>query len=329
MAAANKFFRVGIYLIALFWIVAIAFLIYSRAAGDVAGGLLSVDIALTVCLVSSLTAVALTSVLILLYYRESIRDRRFLVDDMRRLLSGQTHTEAVLTQINENLLLSDAIKSVAFREKDCMVLQEAIQQDMRQEKWTSAERLIDEMEKRFRNTDETKQLRQELQKFRHATMQEKIDGAIKHIESLWMIHHYDDAEKECEALLALYPGDERVRGLRGQTEKRRQGHKKELLARWDKAVNDNDVDQGVEILKLLDAYLTPTEAAALEESARGVFRAKLHNMGVQFSLFVTEKQWDKALQIGSKIIEQFPNTRMAQEVREKLDILRQRAETPS
>ena len=41
------------------------------------------------------------------------------------------------------------------------------------------------------------------------------------------------------------------------------------------------------------------EAAALEESARGVFRARLHKMGVQFSLFVTEKAWNKALKLGA------------------------------
>ncbi len=106
-------------------------------------------------------------------------------------------------------------------------------------------------------------------------------------------------------------------------------HKKELLARWDKAVQDNDVEQGVELLKLLDQHLTPTEAAALEESARGVFKAKLHNMGVQFSLFVTEKKWSRALKIGREIIDEYPNSRMAQEVRDKLEVLEKRASEES
>ena len=90
-------------------------------------------------------------------------------------------------------------------------------------------------------------------------------------------------------------------------------------------LTEDDLDQGVDVLKLLDGFLTPTEGAALKESARGVFRAKLQKLGVQFSLFVTEKKWTQALELGNEIIAEFPNSRMAQEVRERLQILHQRA----
>jgi hypothetical protein len=191
--------------------------------------------------------------------------------------------------------------------------------------WESAMNLIGELDEKFGCKQEALQLRAELDEFRKATIQEKIDKSIKHIESLWMIHHYEEAQREVDLMMKMYPQDDRVQALEGQTDKRQQDHKKELLARWDKAVKNNDVDQGVELLKLLDNYLTPTEAAALEESARGVFKAKLHNMGVQFSLFVTEKEWIKALKLGKEIIDEFPNSRMAQEVRDKLPVLEERA----
>jgi hypothetical protein len=86
------------------------------------------------------------------------------------------------------------------------------------------------------------------------------------------------------------------------------------------------VDKGIEILRELDQYLTKNEAAALEESARGVFRTKLHNMGLQFSLAVTEHNWRDALALGRQIMEEFPNSRMASEVRERIGILTKRAE---
>jgi hypothetical protein len=248
-----------------------------------------------------------------------------MMTDVRKLLSGQTQTEAILTQMNENLLLSDAVKTVAFREKDRTVLQEAIQEDIRLERWDTAAVLIEELSHRFGCKQEAQDLREEMDRYRRATLEEKINAAIKHVESLWLIHHYDEAQREVNALTQLYPQSQKVSSLEGQTEKRREAHKMELLGRWDKAIQNNDVDQGVELLKLLDAYLTPTEAAALEESARGVFRAKLHNMGVQFSLFVTQKEWTKALKIGKAIMEEFPNSRMAEEVREKLGILQERA----
>ena len=248
-----------------------------------------------------------------------------LMENVRRLLTSSTQNEAMLTQVGENILLSDAIKSVAFRDKDRTVLEDAIRQDMLRERWESAQRLIGELEGRFGCKSEADELRTKLQRTRNATIEEKIDTAVKHVESLWIIHRYDEAQREVDMLMRAYPNSPKIQLLDGCTEQHRQDHKKELFARWDAAVKSNDIDQGVELLKLLDQYITPNEAAALEESARGVFRAKLHSMGVQFSLFVTEKRWDKALKVGCEIVEEFPNSRMAQEVRDKLDVLKQRA----
>ncbi len=264
------------------------------------------------------------------YLRRVVEESGSMTQDLRRLLSGQTQNQAILTQVSENILLCDAIKAIAFREKDLHVLQDAIGQDMRRERWDSAVALIKELAERFGRRAEAERLRVQLEQYKKATIEEKIDATIEHIESLWMIHHYEDAEREVEALLQLYPQNAKVGQLRGQTEKRRLDHKKELLERWNRAVSSHDYEQGVEVLKLLDQYLTPTEAAALRESVRGVFKGKLQNMGIQFSMFVTEKQWSKALQVGRDIMREFPRSRMAQEVREKLGVLERRAqEQPS
>ncbi|MBN1844041.1 MAG: hypothetical protein JW810_00030 [Sedimentisphaerales bacterium] len=273
----------------------------------------------------TLLGVAFTGLTLISALRKLQAATDLAVGHFRRLVNSESQKQALLTQISENILLSDAVKSVAFREKDSTVLREAIQEDIRTERWSSAEVLIDALQTRFGLKEEAQALREELQRSRRFTVEEKIHAAIGHIESLWMIHRYDEALRESEKLAQLYPRDESVTQLQSKTQIRRQAHKKELLARWDEAVRNNDFDQGIELLELLDNYLTPSEAAALEESARGVFRGKLHNMGVQFSLFVTERQWSKALDVGRRIIEDFPNSRMAQEVREKLQVLEQRA----
>ncbi len=101
--------------------------------------------------------------------------------------------------------------------------------------------------------------------------------------------------------------------------------KGELLCEWDKAVLAKDTDQSLELLKELDQYLTPAEAVALQESASTVFRTKLHNLGVQFSMAVTERKWNDALETGRQIIQDFPNSRMASEIRSRLDILQEHA----
>ena len=260
-----------------------------------------------------------------LWWQQRIRsESRAMVGDIRRMVASQTQVEAILTQVNENILLSEAIKAVAFRDKDLDVLEGAIRQDIRREQWESAELLTAELEKRF-GKHRADAIRQEIERSKTSTAQEKVEQAVKSIESLWMIHHYDDAETEVQSLLQRYPDRSEVQALAGRTDVLRQEHKKELLSRWDEALKVNDVEQGVEILKILDGYLSPSEAAALRESARDVFRAKLHQMGVKFSLFVTEKKWSQALQVGRAIIAEYPNTRMAQEVRDKIKVLEENA----
>lgn len=125
--------------------------------------------------------------------------------------------------------------------------------------------------------------------------------------------------------MRLFPRHERVARLPTELNRRREQHKQELLARWKEVVARAEVDEGIAILTQLDQYLTPQEAQSLRDSARDVFKARLLNLGVQFSLAVQESRWRDALEAGLQIRQEFPNSRMAQEVSEKLDVLRVRA----
>ena len=283
------------------------------------------NVAWAVFMVTATAGLAISFFFLLIYLHKLHAAGLSISEELIRLQTGQKQNEAVLTHISENLLLCDAIKSVAFREKDRAVLLDAIKQDIGKKQWESATILINELEQRFGCREEAIKLREQIQQERYSVIQKKIDSVLEHVESLWLIHNYADAEKEIAKLIQLYPDNELALKMQGQSQQRRDEHKKELFARWDEAVKNNDIDQGVDILNLLDSYLSPEEAAAMEESARNVFRAKLHNMGVQFSLFVTGKKWNQALKVGLEIIAEYPNSRMAQEVQEKLKILEEKA----
>src|SRR5690606_28340534 len=101
-----------------------------------------------------------------------------------------------------------------------------------------------------------------------------------------------------------------------------------LIASWHDAVARKDVDGSIEILKQLDMYLTPAEAESMQETARTVFKEKLNLLRLQFASAVQEHHWAEAVDLGDQIMRDFPNTRIAQEVREKMDALRQRAAAP-
>jgi hypothetical protein len=241
-----------------------------------------------------------------------------LLDVVRRM---EPHLKASVS----NTQLSDAAKSIAHREHEREALRQAIREEMYSGDWEAAHYLIDQMERRFGYMQEAKTLRAEINQVRDMTIEEKIGEVIMHIEQLMNEHRWDRARQEIERLMKLFPRHEHVLNLPTELNTRREARKQELLARWRSAVERNEIDHGIAVLTELDPYLSSKEAAELRESARDVFKAHLLNLGVQFGLAVQEQRWRDSLDIGLQIRQEFPNSRMAQEVTEKLDVLRVRA----
>ena len=126
----------------------------------------------------------------------------------------------------------------------------------------------------------------------------------------------------------MFPTHPDARKVPARIQTARDDHKRDLLKQWKDAVTRDDVDQSIDLLRQLDQYLSPSEAEAYKEGARDVFRKRLQQLGVQFALHVHDKGWAEALKIGRQIIAEFPNTRMANEVRERMPILEEKAQQP-
>jgi hypothetical protein len=252
------------------------------------------------------------------YINRVHRDARDLITILRRM-------EPQLKTVSDNSQISDRARSLAHREQEREALRQAIREEMYGGDWEAAHYLIDEMEQRFGYKQEAKGLLDELNQVREMTIEEKIGEAVSHIEQLMKEHKWERARQESERLMKLFPSHERIMALPTELGRRREARKQELLAKWKVAVDRNEVDSGIAILTELDPYLTPQEAKALQESARHVFKARLVNLAVQFGLAATEGRWRDALESGLLIRREFPNSRMAREVAEKMDILRVRA----
>ncbi len=255
-----------------------------------------------------------------------------MADTVARLQRVETVMEDAtsrLKDLSELAPLSDEAKSLLFRERELEALREAIHEDLMKQDYKTAEALVDTIESRLGYAAEAAMLREEIEKARVATLEEKIDQAIRRIDELCAERKWTRALRESRRILELFPDNPKVAALPDRIRDARNDHKRELLQAYGEAVRKNDVDRGIELLRELDTYLTPQEGAALQESARGVFKARLHNLGVQFAICVTEQRWTDAIAAGEAIIDEFPNSRFAQEVREKMDHLRDRgAETP-
>ena len=242
--------------------------------------------------------------------------------DLNELFAKQV---AQLEAIAENTRISDAAKSLARRGEELEALRAAIRTDIRAERWDAASGLIDEIDRRFGYAQEAERIREELDDARNERIQAKLSEAIELIDSHFQAYQWDQAQKEIERLRGALPDDARVLGLVDRMKALKEQHKQELKLAWDDAVRRNDTDHAIDILKELDQYLSPAEAQTLQDQARNVFKEKLLRLGVQFRFAVNEKRWGDALSTGLEIVREFPNSRMAAEVREALDALRQRA----
>jgi hypothetical protein len=241
------------------------------------------------------------------------------------LLSLMNQQRQILTQIGQSATLSDTAKEVLFRDAERRSLREAVLEKLHQLDYQGTFMLIEELAHRPAYKGFAEQLRMEAEKYRSATEDERMRQSIAHIEKLIDDFQWGKARAQIERFIAAFDDRQRAEKLTAKLNARREERKKELLAKWDETVRKQDTDGSLEVLKELDAYLTPEEGMALQESAREVFRNKLQTMGVQFSLAVSEKRWADALEIGEKIIADFPNTKMAQEIRDGIESLRQHA----
>lgn len=230
---------------------------------------------------------------------------------------------AELTQINHMTRVSETAKAIVFRDADQQSLREAVFDKLQEKDFDGANQLIEQIAERPEYAELAEQLRAQAEHYHDSTDHERLEQVATHIEKLLDDHHWASASAQIESLIKAHPESERAKALRQSLVEKKQQRKKALLAAWDEAVKRQQTDRSLDILKELDLYLTPNEALALQEAARDVFRTKLHNLGVQFALAVTEKQWVSALDVGRQIINNFPNSRMSEEIRGKLSILQQ------
>lgn len=247
------------------------------------------------------------------------------LSELRELRQGLALQTGHLEAIAENTAISDAAKSLTRRQQELDMLTEAIRDDLRNQRWEAAIRLIQELEQRFGAHEQVAAMREEMDAARGDAIRSKLTEAIEVIEVHFKAHDWDRAQAEIDRLKAALPENARVAGLVDRMKILREQHKQELMKAWEEATHRSDTDHAIEILRELDQYLSPAEGHALQNSARHVFKEKLLQLGVQFRFAVNEKRWADALATGLILVRDFPNARMTGEVREALDTLRDHA----
>jgi hypothetical protein len=172
---------------------------------------------------------------------------------------------------------------------------------------------------------EAEEFREEIIRARAAEMEAQIKRSMDSFERLLQAREWDKAGAEAAKVQRLFPDAPQVRDLGKRVRDAREEHKRNIEREFLEAAQRDDVEKAMDLLKELDLYLTEAEAEPFRETARGVIGKKRQNLGVQFKIAVHDKEWTEAVRIGEQIIREFPNTKMADEVRGLIDLVRERS----
>ena len=232
-------------------------------------------------------------------------------------------------RLNEHSLLSDDARRLLNRQSEREILVQAIEQDIAGEEWDAATVLCNELAERFGYRVEAEQFRARIDQARSVHQERRVADAIAQLDGLIVQRRWDTALRESARIRRLFPDSPRVENLRDRVEQARAVYKADLERRFLEAAQESRVEDAMDLLKELDSYLTETEAAPFREVARGVIGKARDNLGAQFKIAVQDRRWAVAAAIGRRIINEFPNTRMATEVREMMDRILSEANAPA
>lgn len=294
-------------------VAAVAMLVYgyfNESVGVMALGGLAVVLVLSVAPVSYLSAAATGD--------DPGPGTDMLIGEMRELRRS-------VERLSEYQVLSDDARRVLNRARERELLIRAIEEDMAAEDWDAAIVLCEELAERFGYREDAEQFRQRVEEARSATRDRSVASAIAALDGLIVQRRWDHALSQAASIQRLFPDSPRVAGLRQRVENARERYKTDLERRFLHAAQSEGADDALALLKELDAYLTEAEAEPYRELARGIIGKARENLGASFKLAVRDRRWSDAAVLGERIIHEFPNTRMAEEVRTMIDGLRQRA----
>lgn len=241
-------------------------------------------------------------------------------------------TPARLRELSESIerlsgqaSLSDDARRVINRRRERELLRAAIEEDVSRGDWEAAMVLVKELADRFGYRADAEEFRRKIESARSEGQSRELREAIAILDGYIIQRRWDEAMAEAAKTMRLFPDSPRVEGLRARVEQARGAYKLELERQFFVCAKEERIEDAMELLKELDHYLTEEEAAPLRETARGVIGKARENLGALFKLAVQDHRWDEASRLGAEIITQFPNTRMAAEVRGIIDGIRVKA----
>lgn len=231
--------------------------------------------------------------------------------------------------INDRAALSDDARRVLGRTSEREMLMQEIENATTRQDWAAAGVLARELADRAGFPEDADRLRRKIETARVTAREASVKEEISYLDGLILQRRWDVAFADAARISRLYPDSPVAGDLARRVDYARAQVKEDLQSKFLEAAKNDRATDAMEILRDLDQYLSEAEAEPLREAARQVIGRVRDNLGADFKRCLQDKQFRRAAEIGERIMAEFPNTRMAEEIRGVIDGVREKAGTPS
>lgn len=245
--------------------------------------------------------------------------------DMDRLRTQVIRMTESIEHLEETMVLSDDARRALNRNKERELLRRAIEEDIKSGEFSAAMVLVRELAERFGYRADAEELREKIEVARTRGEHEQVRDQIASLNALIASHKWEQAGSEASRIARVFPDSPLTDGLHHKVESAKTRYKEDIERRFLQAAQEERIEEAMTLLHEMDHLLSEGEAERFREVARGVIGKARENLGAQFKLAVHDKSWTRATEIGERIINEFPNSRMAVEVRDLIDTIRERS----
>lgn len=233
--------------------------------------------------------------------------------------------EQRLAQLVDIMLLSDDTRRVLYGDREEAAMRAAFAAHLRRGDYERAASFCAAIESELGRDDLAHELREELESIQNHAAQSELDDAIAVFDDHLERRNWGAAFAEAARIRERFPGTELIRDLEQRALAAREQHKVELRARFTEAAEHDRIDEALSLMKELDRYLSREEGEQFAPLAQRVITRHRERLGAEFRQAVQERRWADASRAGEVIVRDHPNTKMADEVRSMIDLIRTRA----
>ena len=238
---------------------------------------------------------------------------------------SQQRMENALIEIRDIATLSDEAKRVLFKKRERIILRALVDQAIAARHFAGGESLCDAMENALGYTEVANECRDRINTARSEARHGEAEQSLAQFDACLERLDWGGAYQEAATIRRVYPDISMASQLDERIIEARENHRQHLEDSFHHAAANDDIETAMSVLKELDRYMTRDEAARLQDEAQAIISAYRDRLGSSFQMAVQEKRWADAAQFGNIIMEEYPNSKMAEEVRSMIDVIRTRA----